>query len=288
LSGSHNYLLADDFVESMVGRASMIDMSTMSFTEMNETNLAKLMFRGGYPKLFVDQDMEIDDFFTQYLKNYLDREVLQVHKIQDLDNFEAFMRIMADCVGSPFNAQGVAGDLQVPLSTVRGWINILVSSFMIFKSPPYFKNFKKSLIHHPKYYFYDSGLLTHLRGIEVSQGVMTPHLKGKFFENFVASELKKKMINSGSLMKSLYYFQTEKDSSNEAPYEVDFIIDKGTELFSVEIKSRDTIRSDDFTNMNKFAKLTKVERFVIYTGPTTQTPDGTALNWSDIGRLLEV
>jgi predicted AAA+ superfamily ATPase len=91
LSGSHNYLMDQAQKETMVGRCTAFKMSTFSAWEMNETDLGALMFKGGYPEVFMSADAP-SAFFTNYLENYLDREVLQVHKIEDLDNFENFMK----------------------------------------------------------------------------------------------------------------------------------------------------------------------------------------------------
>jgi predicted AAA+ superfamily ATPase len=129
--------------------------------------------------------------------------------------------------------------------------------------------------------------MSFLRDVQKSSEVMDPELKGKFFENFVASELKKKFINTGHLTETLYFWQTEKND-NEDSYEVDFIINRAITPIAIEVKSRDTIRPDDFKNMNKFSKLTKLKRFLIYTGPTTETEFGLALNWMDCERLIQV
>ena len=62
---------------------------------------------------------------------------------------------------------------------------------------------------------------------------------------------------------------------------------KNDVLKTVEIKSSDKLSSHWFHGGTKLGKLTKVQKYVIYNGPTTKTPDGTALNFKDLDMLFE-
>jgi predicted AAA+ superfamily ATPase len=114
--------------------------------------------------------------------------------------------------------------------------------------------------------------------------VLENNIKGKMFENFVISEFKKKMINQGDLAKNMYFWRLEADEE----YEVDLILDKGTYILAGEIKATDKLDLKDFDNLNKFKDRFDSKNFLIYTGPTTQTEFGTALNWQDCGKVLEI
>jgi predicted AAA+ superfamily ATPase len=224
------------------------------------------------------------------LKYYLEREVLKVYKIQERQKFGKFMQMIANMVGSPFDEVGAGNILGVDLKTVRRWINILIASYIIFESETYVENFEKRLTKRSKYYFYDCGLMSYLMGAKSEKSVLKNEVKGKFFENFIVSELKKKFINRGEINEMIYFWQTEKEgpTDEETPYEVDFIIKVDMQLFSIEVKCTDKLKEGDFQNMKRLEKLTPLKKFVIYTGPTTQIKDGTALHWMDMGKLLEI
>lgn len=67
--------------------------------------------------------------------------------------------------------------LWVSHNNVKDWINILEASFVIFLLRPHFNNFNKRLIKSHKTYFYDTGLLRYLLGIESPEQSRTHYLR---------------------------------------------------------------------------------------------------------------
>ena len=93
------------------------------------------------------------------------------------------------------------------------------------------------------------------------------------------------MLNHGMVYKPIYFWNIEK--GEESPYEIDLIIKKNDVLKTVEIKSGDKLSSHWFHGGARLGKLTKVQKYVIYNGPTLETQDGTALNFQDLDKLFE-
>jgi hypothetical protein len=91
-------------------------------------------------------------------------------------------------------------------------------------------NIGKRLIKTPKLYFYDTGLLCYLLGIR-SPGQLELHpLRGAIFESWVASEILKVYANRGETPLMFFY----RDRSGT---EVDFVIDRGSKILTVEVKA---------------------------------------------------
>jgi uncharacterized protein len=101
--------------------------------------------------------------------------------------------------------------------------------------PPYYKNYGKRIVKNPKVYFYDTGLVAYLTGIESLQTLQKGPLAGSLFENYIISEIMKKEIHQDTHAE-LFYFR----SSNGL--EIDLIIDRKKSRELIEIKNCETFR----------------------------------------------
>jgi predicted AAA+ superfamily ATPase len=176
--------------------------------------------------------------------------------------------------------------LKVPTKTIEKWLSILEASFIIFDACPYYNNFQQRLVSNPKFYFYDTGLMSYLLGIRTPDIIQGSRMGG-LFENFIVSEVKKRLNNRGDLGRTIYFWNTQKNPKNsEEPYEIDLILDEGNLLKTIEIKSASKLDTAWFSASEKLRPFTDIKKYVIYTGETQETSAGIALNWRDLGRLL--
>ena len=126
----------------------------------------------------------------------------------------------------------------------------------------------------PKIYFYDTGLLCFLLGIDSKEKLESHYLRGALFENLAICELLKRSYNEGK--EPRLYFYREKSG-----IEIDAISENGSELHLYEIKSRTSIQADDYKNMNELeSKVSQpIIKTIIYDGDTIST---TAVNIREI------
>ncbi len=289
ITGSHNYLLSGDVKETMVGRVAIIELPPMTASEIGKFDTAELMFKGGYPILHINGEIPAT-FFPKYIRSYLEREVRDIHNIKDLVKFQDFMQMCASMSGKVIDEGLMAGQMGVTTPTIKNWLSILEASYIIFRARPYYNNFEKRLIKRHKLYFYDTGLAAYFLNVKSSEALMDPEsrvygLRGQLFENLCFSEIKKKLLNKGLILDSAYFWNVEKDEEN--PYEVDLLLNGEYALKAVEIKVSDKLQSNWFHGGAKLGKLTKVQKYVIYNGPTLETEDGIALNFKDMNRVFE-
>jgi predicted AAA+ superfamily ATPase len=139
----------------------------------------------------------------------------------------------------------------------------------------------KRLVKMPKLYFYDTGLVCSLLGItHVDQIPLHPQ-KGSLFENFAINELVKERFNNNE-PHNLYFWRD--NTGNE----IDIVIDKGTSLYPIEIKSVKTVTADYFKNFDFWHKITgTTEGTVIYGGDQIQKRSNgiTVLPWDEINTV---
>ncbi len=88
-----------------------------------------------------------------------------------------------------------ANHLGVSVPTVKRWLSVLEASYVIFLLPPYYNNHGKRITKRPKIYFYDTGLVAYLTGIETKSHYEKGPMAGSLFENYVIAELLKQELH---------------------------------------------------------------------------------------------
>jgi uncharacterized protein len=268
LTGSNNFLLQQNISQSLAGRIAYLNLLPFSINEIyaGSTEIPdedQVIYKGLYPPVY-DLKISPADWYPNYIRTYIERDVRQIKNITDLIVFERFMRLLAGHCGYELNLTALANQTGVDTKTIQSWIGILESSFIIFLLKPYFNNFNKIIVKRPKLYFYDTGLVCALLGINDPAQVKTHPLKGNLFENLVIIEMAKKRTNAGKPV-NLYFWR------DKTGHEIDVLIDNGTSLLPVEIKSSKTVNSQFFSNLLYFQKLSKTEKcLLIYGGVENQ------------------
>jgi predicted AAA+ superfamily ATPase len=283
LTGSHNYLFDPNIKETMTGRVAIIKLLPFTLQESGCTDAFEAMYKGGYPILYVNGQIP-KTFFPNYVHNYIDKEVRNIHGIKDLLKFEEFMQICASLAGNFFDYETVGSALGMTRKKLDEWLMVLYSSYIVFFARGYNKSVMKQMNNGHKLYFYDTGLCASLmEGIKSAGDIQKdPDARGKLFENLVFSEVWKKNFIEGSHMNPAHFWNI----TGKGGYEIDMVMKRSGVLRAIEIKSSDTFHSRWFDNMQKHPDLVAAKKFVVYTGPTQDVEGGRALNFCDLDQLF--
>ncbi|MCC5842799.1 MAG: ATP-binding protein [Verrucomicrobia bacterium] len=251
LTGSQHFLMMRDVSQSLAGRTAVLTLWPLSLDELPEgwrsQANTRLIHSGFYPRVHAD-GLNPREAYRDYFATYVERDVRSLLKVHDLQLFETFVRLCAGRVGQLLNLTSLGNDIGLAASTVREWLNLLETSFILYRLPPYHTNLGKRLVKTPKLYFVDTGLAAHLNGIEEASQLNTHPLRGQLFENLVVSELTKYRIHRGREPRLYFY----RDSTGN---EVDVLYPSGPDWLPVEIKSGQTISSDAFKGLNVFQSV---------------------------------
>jgi uncharacterized protein len=252
LAGSQNLLLLAHVSQSLAGRAAYMELLPCSYAELSgrvgAQSLDQLMLQGGFPAVFM-RDVSPADWFASYLGTYVERDVRQISRVADLMLFQRFLKMVAARCGQLINLNAIAIDLGVAHTTVRDWLNVLETSYIVFRLSPYFSNLGKRLVKTPKLYFYDTGLVANLLGISNTHVLNTHPARGALFENYMISEYLKYCRNFG-LANSLYFWQDHLGT------EVDLLIEKSGSLWPIEMKSGATFQPEWLKGLNAWSRYT--------------------------------
>lgn len=287
LTGSHQLKLHSAISQSLAGRTAVLKLLTMSISELNQNNFYysddDYLFKGGYPKLQLDQALSPTKYYSFYCQTYLEKDVREIINVKDLTQFQRFMRLCAARVGCPINAVELASELGISSKTVKEWLSILEASYLIFFVSPYLKNYGKRITKTPRLYFTDIGLVSYLLGVESNVHISRDPLRGQLFENLVILELLKARYNQG--LESNIYFYRDKNQ-----FEIDIICQMGSQISVAEVKSGKTFKREFIKNLIKFKDVAKddlIKASLVYAGDVEQiVSDVAVLNYHHVDQLL--
>lgn len=253
LSGSQNYSLMSSITQSLAGRVAMFRLLPFDFSELKKAgklpdDFAQILIQGNYPALH-QRAIPPSDFYANYTETYVERDVSELLKIKDLASFKTFFKLCAGRAGQLLNLAELARDSAISVPTVRAWLSILESSYLVFQLPPYFRNFNKRLVKSSKLYFYDTGLLCFLLGIKSAEQLALMEHKGAIFENFIINEYVRQNFHQ-NLHREFYFWR------NSNGLEVDLLIEGDSPTFDlVEIKATKTIVQKMFNSLDELGQL---------------------------------
>lgn len=288
LTGSQNFLMNQAVTQSLAGRVGIVTLLPFSINELKENEILPTMeqtiFDGGYPRLYAE-DFSPLDFYPSYIQSYLERDVRQLVKVENLRTYQKFMQLCAGRTGQLLNIADIATNCGVHRSTIESWISILEASYIVFTLKPYWENFNKRATKMPKLYFYDTGLACSLLDITSPEQLMRSSFRGPLFESFIIADLHKQYLNKGR-RPPLYFWR-----DNNGYVEVDCLANVGGNLVPIEIKSGETPHIDYFDSLEKWDEVTKNKlsrKYVIYGGTYTQSmKKGTLLSWRESGDITD-
>ena len=271
LTGSQHFLLHKHISQTLAGRIALFNLLPLAVSELETARIRfdtyeEYLFHGMYPRLF-ESSIKPIDWYPNYIQTYIERDIRDLKQISDLSTFQIFVKLCAGRVGQLLNLSSLARDCGITHNTAKAWLSLLETSFVLFLLPPYYENFGKRLVKMPKLYFYDTGLVCSLLGLQKYQDLYTHYLKGNLFENFIIGEFLKQKYDHQKPVE--YYFWRDKTG-----HEIDLLGIETNGIRAIEIKAGKTIASDYFSNLTYFSTISKskknIIKQVIYAGSRTQ------------------
>ncbi|MDD3741258.1 MAG: ATP-binding protein, partial [Bacteroidales bacterium] len=284
ITGSNNFLLQQNISQSLAGRVAYLFLLPFTYDELKlELDTDTILLKGLFPPVY-DQPVSSELWYSNYIRTYIERDVRLIKNITDLFLFEKFLRLCAGRVGQLLNIANLAIETGVDSKTISSWLDVLESSFIIFRLRPHFVNFNKRLVKMPKLYFYDTGVVCSLLGIKEQNQLMLHPSRGSVFENFIIVEMLKHRYNTAK-SSDMYFWRD--NTGNE----IDLIFDNLGTLIPVEIKSGRTITEDYFKGINFWQKISGNKNgLIIYAGDSVQFRSNNiaVLPWSKISSIEEL
>ena len=257
LSGSSSLLIRKKFKESLVGRKKVIELYPLSFAEFcafkdepvisnKLTNLdvydlkedplrfesekmknllKQFLLYGGFPQVVLEKKKEDKiDCLKDIVNSYLVKDIRHIFNLEKVDQFNHLVKLLAVFMGKELNISKLSNETKLHKQTLEHYLSVLESGYIIKIIKPFHKNLSSELRKTPKCYFIDNGLRNFLIS-NFSNLEFRPD-RGELLENFVFSQLQKKADPTTKIN----FWRTK------AKQEIDFILQKETKLFALEVK----------------------------------------------------
>ncbi len=281
ITGSQNFLMNEAISQSLAGRVGILTLLPLSIAEiktlpMHHVSIDQAIVQGNYPRTFESSVVSPSQHYSLYIQTYIERDVRLMINVINLSTFQRFIGLCAGRVGQLLNISSLATECGITVKTVNAWLSLLEASYIIFLLQPYHNNFNKRLTKSPKLYFYDTGIVSHILGIEDAQQLSTHYARGSLFENYVIADLFKQYYNAGKAPRISFW----RDSHG---HEIDCIVEKGTIAIPIEIKITMTFSKNLYSNVLKWQELAQSNQGVLIYGGDLKGKTGTMryCPWTD-------
>lgn len=215
--------------ESLAGRVGFIEMTPFHLREVPMDD--KIFYRGGFPRAYLAaSDKASNIWLKQYITTFLEKDVLAMGYSLSPDTMRKVWMMASHYHGNIVNYSEIGRSLNITDLTVKKYLSILESAFMIRNLLPWHENLKKRQVKNPKLYIRDSGILHSLLGIDEKE--MRTHPKvGAAWEGFALEAI----IQLNKFDKC-YFWRTQDGA------ELDLIAFQGEKRLGFEFKYGDVVR----------------------------------------------
>ena len=252
LTSSQTFSLIQGVTETLAGRVGIFELSGLSFRELNgieykerfipnndylnkslentHVNLWEFIFKGDLPELHNNKNLDSIQYYSSYVKTYLERDVRAIINILDLDKFSKFLIALAARSATVINFNSVASEIGVNIKTAQSWTKVLETSGLIKIIEPFSNNNLKRVIKSPVIYFMNTGLLSYLLKWTSAETLKNGAFSGQILETYVVTEIIKTFKNNGYIDTPITFYR---DHDNN---EIDLIVESDGILYPIEIK----------------------------------------------------
>jgi len=220
--------------ETLAGRIGHIELTPFSLEEAGKTGVSRLWFRGGYPPSFLATSEEIGATWRRaYISTFLERDIPNLGFSIPPTALRRFWMMLAHYHGQTMNYSELGRSFGASDNTIRRYLDLLSSTFMVRQLPPWHENIKKRQVKAPKIYIRDSGIFHTLLGVDTPDGLQFHPKIGPSWEGFAIEMI---IQTYGSDPGQCYFW------SAYGRAELDLMLLIGSRRIGFEIKHTDTPR----------------------------------------------
>ena len=261
VTGSNSKFLSSDIVTEFRGRGDEIRIYPLSFAEFYaafdgdyDDAWEEYMIYGGLPQVV---QFSVECQKAEYLKNIFTnvyiKDVVERNKIQNIDEIDTLVDILASAIGAPTNPTKISNTfksehgINYSNKTISNHIDYLVEAFLISKADRYDIKGRKYVGANLKYYFTDVGL----RNARLNFRQQEPtHI----MENIVYNEL---LIRGYNVDVGIVeaYAKNDEGKTTRKQFEVDFVVNQGSQRYYIQVAYDMTSEEKQKQEFNSFRNI---------------------------------
>ncbi len=214
--------------ESLAGRIHYHQLRGFSLDEVGVETRDQLWLRGGFPRSFLaESDAASAEWCRDFIGTFLERDVPQLGVRIPSVTLRRFWTMLAHYHGQVWNAAELARAFGISMPTVRRYLDLLTSVFVVRQLQPWYENLSKRQVKSPKVYVADSGLLHALLDLETRTDLERHPKVGASWEGFALNEL---VTRLGARPEQCFFWATHGGA------ELDLLVVRGERRLGFELK----------------------------------------------------
>ncbi len=188
--GSASPALLRQSSETLAGRIETVELEGLRLADVGARGQPRHWSRGGFPAAYTARsDADSLAWRRQFIQTFLERDLPQLGVQVPAPALRRFWNMVAHYHAQVWNAAELARALAVNESTVRRYLDLLSSVFMLRPLAPWFENLGKRQVKSPKVYVRDSGLLHALLGAGSAHDLELHPKVGASWEGYAVEEV---------------------------------------------------------------------------------------------------
>jgi len=285
ITGSSSPTIVKGITESLAGRIATVEMWPFKQCEYYEKGISgfysmlaegsveidnflqlepmisleqsmEVWFKGGFPEPLIESE-ENEAFYRLWVENYIadyvGRDIRALFPRLNIHNFRRFLTLLAQFSGHQLNMSTISRALEISVSTVRDYLDIIHHTFLWRNLEAYTKNPLKKVQKAKKGFFRDQGLLHYFLKITGLDKLLIHPVAGFSFESFVTEEIIRGFQATMATQLEFMYYRTVDKS------EIDLIIEGGFGVVPVEIKLNAVVKRKSLRSLENFIADLKAE-----------------------------
>ena len=290
LTGSANLLRSRHITESLAGRVDITRLWPLSQQEIHggasrfvddllrgqvprltgavtgRSAFAEIVSQGGYPEPRLRSSQARDRWFESYLTSTLERDIRDIGDLHRDEELPRLLAVLAARSAQLANWTAISRELRSSDKTVATYTGLLESIFLVRRIPSWRPSFLQRVLHAPKIYITDTGLLCHLLGVDADRIANDDRVTGLALETFVGMEIIKQ-VDSSAISPKVFHYR-DRDGG-----EVDLVLEtRAGQVAAIEVKAAQTVKTADIRGLRTIRDNVGPDftaGVVLYTGPDT-------------------
>lgn len=223
--------------------------------EFSQNLLETLAVFGAYPEVYASSLTESQkiDLLQNMVDTFVLKDIVTFYALRNTKLAKDLLTKIALQIGQEVSLRELANSLGANLMTVSNYIEIFIKNYILVALPSFKTNMRRAVSRHRKFFFLDLGLRNAL--VKDFRPLHLRPDKGGVFENFIISEIYKKIKND-RLHVNMYFYR------EYGGREIDLVLENYQKQYQCfEIKHISSNASSIFPIPHKFSIINSANYF---------------------------
>jgi uncharacterized protein len=281
LTGSSARKLKKGKANLLPGRVYSYDFAPLCSAELGYQLAEDVISYGTLPGVYTEPDLsQREKLLSSYTGIYLKEEIQAEALTKNLEGFARFLFIAAAEATRYLDLAKLAHQAKIERHSALRWFEVLEDTLIASRVNSFAKSSRKRLVQHPRFFFFDNGILNAL----LKNFIASSDRAGFLFENLFYSQLKASAC-AGDKEIEISNFRTEHGA------EIDFIVEFAGEVWAIECKSALDITKINSKPFKSLASIYKkpFRSVIAYRGDVKKEIDGVwVMPWQELIKEMEL